>query len=257
MDARSLLRAKKAEARIEHPYAAYTAAGQLRCSVCAIPGQSSLDSPRRMLKPAVQQWEAHLLTKQHRTSVARTKALEADASARASAKRPAASPDDAETSSKRARVHETAEDADEDEDGDAPRLPAGFFSNPSAAAGPSRPSPPAATRPAQALAAAPAPTAAEDPELDDFFASLAEPEESNEAVPTETGDSGRRVAEIEGVASYEAAPVRNVLDPATEDGNLAQPEPEEEETEQQRRERLEREEREEIMDRLAEEERAQ
>ena len=39
MDARSLLRAKKAEARIEHPYAAYNAAGQLRCSVCAAPGE--------------------------------------------------------------------------------------------------------------------------------------------------------------------------------------------------------------------------
>jgi hypothetical protein len=38
MDARSLLRAKKAEGRIEHPHATYTAAGQLRCSICAIPG---------------------------------------------------------------------------------------------------------------------------------------------------------------------------------------------------------------------------
>jgi hypothetical protein len=38
MDARSLLRAKKAESRVEHPHAAYTGAGQLRCSICAIPG---------------------------------------------------------------------------------------------------------------------------------------------------------------------------------------------------------------------------
>jgi hypothetical protein len=38
MDARSLLRAKKAESRIEHPHATYTGAGQLRCSICAIPG---------------------------------------------------------------------------------------------------------------------------------------------------------------------------------------------------------------------------
>ena len=39
MDARSLLRAKKAEARIEHPYASYTAAGILRCAICAAPGK--------------------------------------------------------------------------------------------------------------------------------------------------------------------------------------------------------------------------
>jgi zinc finger protein 830 len=38
MDAKSLLRAKKAEAKIQHPYASYNAAGQLRCSICAIPG---------------------------------------------------------------------------------------------------------------------------------------------------------------------------------------------------------------------------
>ena len=38
MDARSLLRAKKADVRINHPYATYTASGQLRCSICAVPG---------------------------------------------------------------------------------------------------------------------------------------------------------------------------------------------------------------------------
>lgn len=41
MDAKSLLRAKKAEAKIQHPYASYNAAGQLRCSICAIPGVST------------------------------------------------------------------------------------------------------------------------------------------------------------------------------------------------------------------------
>jgi zinc finger protein 830 len=39
MDAKSLLRAKKASARIEHPYASYNAAGVLRCSICAVPGK--------------------------------------------------------------------------------------------------------------------------------------------------------------------------------------------------------------------------
>ena len=42
MDARSLLRAKKAEARVDHPYAAYSAAGVLRCSICAVPGEWAL-----------------------------------------------------------------------------------------------------------------------------------------------------------------------------------------------------------------------
>jgi len=45
MDAKSLLRAKKATARVEHPYASYNAAGVLRCSICAVPGEYALLLP--------------------------------------------------------------------------------------------------------------------------------------------------------------------------------------------------------------------
>ena len=41
MDAKSLLRAQKAQAKIEHPYASYSASGVLKCSICAVPGTSS------------------------------------------------------------------------------------------------------------------------------------------------------------------------------------------------------------------------
>lgn len=39
MDAKALLRAQKAAAKVQHPYASYNASGQLRCVVCAVPGE--------------------------------------------------------------------------------------------------------------------------------------------------------------------------------------------------------------------------
>lgn len=41
MDAKALLRAQKAAAKVQHPYASYNASGQLRCIVCAVPGEFS------------------------------------------------------------------------------------------------------------------------------------------------------------------------------------------------------------------------
>ncbi|KAI9066101.1 hypothetical protein FKP32DRAFT_1610274 [Trametes sanguinea] len=58
-DARALLRAKRQEARIEHPLASYNAAGQLRCIACGIP-----------IKQATA-WEGHIGSKTHRTNAAR------------------------------------------------------------------------------------------------------------------------------------------------------------------------------------------
>ncbi|KAI0366332.1 hypothetical protein BV20DRAFT_661539 [Pilatotrama ljubarskyi] len=58
-DARALLRAKRQEARIDHPLASYTSAGQLRCVACGT-----------IVKHATA-WEGHIGSKTHRTNAAR------------------------------------------------------------------------------------------------------------------------------------------------------------------------------------------
>ena len=58
-DVRALLKAKRQEARITHPLASYTSAGQLRCIACgtAVKHASA--------------WEGHIGSKAHRTNAAR------------------------------------------------------------------------------------------------------------------------------------------------------------------------------------------
>ena len=58
-DVRALLKAKRQEARITHPLASYTSAGQLRCIACgtAVKHASA--------------WEGHIGSKTHRTNAAR------------------------------------------------------------------------------------------------------------------------------------------------------------------------------------------
>ncbi|KAF8650998.1 hypothetical protein AX16_004984 [Volvariella volvacea WC 439] len=58
-DARALLRAKRQEAQVTHPLAAYNSAGQLRCIACGI-----------IIKHAAA-WEGHVGSKTHRTNVTR------------------------------------------------------------------------------------------------------------------------------------------------------------------------------------------
>ncbi|KAL4268272.1 hypothetical protein AB1N83_002234 [Pleurotus pulmonarius] len=60
-DVRALLKAKRQEARINHPLAAYSQSGQLRCTACS-----------SIVKHA-SAWEGHLGSKAHRTNVARLK----------------------------------------------------------------------------------------------------------------------------------------------------------------------------------------
>lgn len=228
----------------------------------------------------MKQWDAHLLTKQHRTSLAREKALQAKA-----AKRAAPDPSGG-SSAKRARIDsqsgsaagpaEPAVDEDGDADADDGRpagLPAGFFS-----AG-NRPSTVADDDEGDASGRAggssgsktsippakPEPTG--DAELDDFLASLEDdaPADLDGAQPTagapaviqkKKGYKSSSTLDTPGVASYAAAPV--LLNATTDESEAGTGEPAEpEETEEEKRERLAREEREEIMDRLEDEERAQ
>ncbi|TXT12995.1 hypothetical protein VHUM_01396 [Vanrija humicola] len=232
MDAKSLLRARKATtARIEHPHASYTAAGQLRCAICAVP---------------VNQWDAHVLTKQHRQSAAREKA-QAD---KAKAKRRAE--EEREAGVKRAKVEHGGSDNDDGDDDSGPALPAGFFSagnKPSVGGDDEQEE--AAPAPAPA---APAPKPTGDAELDDFLASLNDDDAPTTAPTRRKGLAYKKTEEAPGVASYAAAPVLLNGDGAA----AAEPEPEEpEESEAEKRARVEREEREEIVARLEDEQRAQ
>ncbi|THH06685.1 hypothetical protein EW146_g9538 [Bondarzewia mesenterica] len=58
-DVRKLLKAKRQEARVVHPYATYGAGGQLRCTACGVG-----------VKVA---WEGHVGSKAHRVNVARVR----------------------------------------------------------------------------------------------------------------------------------------------------------------------------------------
>ena len=211
---------------------------------------------------SVTQWEAHILTKQHRASVTREKASQAK-----STKRQAEEP--LKTEVKKAKIKSTEIQSS--------ILPAGFFDNAAAAVSTpddgdedDSPEPAPAPVPTQPKAstsksapqqpAKPQPTG--DSELDAFLSSLDEPElvDAPATAAASTSASVPRQRNISpglsmGVASYSAAPVRNIpeqkKDPDEED------EPEPEETEAERRARVEREEREEIMGRLEAEQRAQ
>lgn len=57
--ARALLKAKRQEARVDHPYASYNNSGQLKCSICGT-----------VVKHAFA-WEGHIGSKAHRTNIIR------------------------------------------------------------------------------------------------------------------------------------------------------------------------------------------
>jgi zinc finger protein 830 len=94
-DVRALLKAKRQEARITHPYAAYGANGALRCTACgaAVKFASA--------------WEGHLGSKSHRVVVAKLKAKQEEEEARAAAA----------AMSKRKAEEEGPADGGDDDDG--------------------------------------------------------------------------------------------------------------------------------------------
>lgn len=93
-DARALLRAKRqeSEARINHPYASYNAAGQLRCTACGLPVKGG------------SMWEGHVGSKAHRVAVRKMKAREEE---------------EREKEQRRMGKRKANDDADMDVDGDA------------------------------------------------------------------------------------------------------------------------------------------
>jgi len=95
-DVRALLKAKRQEARINHPYAAYGANGALRCTACGV-----------AVKVA-SAWEGHLASKSHRVAVAKLKAKEEEDEEESA--RPALS--------KRKAEEQDGDDDDDDDDDD-------------------------------------------------------------------------------------------------------------------------------------------
>jgi len=96
-DVRALLKAKRQEARINHPYAAYGANGALRCTACGVAVKFA------------SAWEGHLGSKSHRVAVANLKA-KAEQSARTTTT--------ATTTLSKRKAEEEQDGGDDEEDGD-------------------------------------------------------------------------------------------------------------------------------------------
>lgn len=99
-DVRALLKAKRQEARINHPHAAYGANGALRCTACGVAVKFA------------SAWEGHLGSKSHRVAVANLKAKAEQSAARAT------------TLSKR-KAEEGQDDGDDDDDDDDAQMRVG------------------------------------------------------------------------------------------------------------------------------------
>ncbi|KAG5651521.1 hypothetical protein H0H81_008358 [Sphagnurus paluster] len=145
-DVRALLKAKRQEAKIAHPLAAYTSSGQLRCIACGNPVKHA------------SAWEGHVGSKAHRNNVARIREkerIEAERRAEAEAAAHAAAEAEKQISQVargKRKVQEQNDDVVDDEEamdaeatngengakrrrvGPAPSgFPADFFSDPSRA----------------------------------------------------------------------------------------------------------------------------
>jgi zinc finger protein 830 len=126
-DVRALLKAKRQEARVIHPFATYSSAGQLRCTACAT-----------AVKHA-SAWQGHLGSKSHRTNVTRLREEELRKTTdkegeKEGGKRKAEDQDTAfgDGEPKRQKISDSVASNDADLDLDTPRqtvFPRDFFSN--------------------------------------------------------------------------------------------------------------------------------
>lgn len=131
-DVRALLKAKRQEARIQHPYASYTSTGQLRCTAC---------------ETAVKQasaWAGHVSSKAHRENVAkqRTSQFNDQATIKSTGKRKVEQDglldeDDANPTSESKKRKVTPDGLQEPTPERSSIFPSDFFSNPSRAPIPS------------------------------------------------------------------------------------------------------------------------
>ncbi|EIM90853.1 uncharacterized protein STEHIDRAFT_144371 [Stereum hirsutum FP-91666 SS1] len=270
-DVRALLKAKRQEARITHPYASYSSSGQLRCSICGL-----------AIKHAAA-WEGHLGSKGHRTKVAKAREEEAEKQRELERKRKAEEmevDDDAEEydgqsggedggdgkSSERKKRRRTEDVEEQDEEPEAGSsaskggFPADFFSDPSRAPPPVNDSDSEAEAEGGSAVQKPkgentGPGAAGDvdAEWEAFQRTVLEPATK----PQQSEDDAREryaQATVFAEAKIYEAPTGM---PTQEGESSAVVEETVEETEEEKRKRKEQEDREIIMDRLLEEERAQ
>lgn len=238
-DVRSLLKAKRQELRVEHPLAAYTSSGQLRCVACDAPVKHS------------SAWEGHVGSKAHRLNAAKHREAERAARLRAQAVQ-AAQDADAEPVHGKRRAADDEMDTDDvlpekkrriEQAASARGLPTDFFSD---------------------RALAPADDGGEEDEEEELPAANKNPpaevdlewQQFQEAVlnPPDERDAYERATVF---AEPELAPDGPEGFPPGLQGGEGDVEQPAEETEGAKRRRREIEDRELIMDRLLEEERVQ
>lgn len=269
-DARSLLKARRQEARISHPYATYTPSDQLKCSICGL-----------IIKHA-SAWEGHLGSKAHRTAVAQARArqqqhqeeleratanaslnddIEGGRGAAHSGKRKASiSNEDGETKKLRRTPPSTSSgfpadffsdptrslpsnDDDEEDEGDA--MAVDPTSSSITASGSKAPPPIAATQSESAV----------DDEYERFQRELVQIQTASASIDKAEAFARATVASEEQLFTDKEMQISGGLGGAIQEEEG--PTIPEEETTEQKRARKEQEERELIMDRLLEEERLQ
>ncbi|KAJ9115422.1 hypothetical protein QFC22_005179 [Naganishia vaughanmartiniae] len=267
MDARALLRAKKAGAAGPasstgtNPYLKFDARGDQRCSICGV---------------LAKHWDAHQVSKQHKTSLQRVRQEEAAVAAAAKKKEGKKRQAVDDIPMEGPTVEETKDVAQDEEIADRSTKRVRTKGDAEAGQGQQGGS-----------------TATVDAELDSFLSSLSsiptpDPAPALAPAATTTSKSRYKPSQPETQTFYESAPIKNAL-PATTKGSstisssataasnpfagrlqeriavgpekpsdeAVEEEEEEEETPAQKRGREQREEREEIMSRLEEEQRAQ
>ncbi|KAG6853790.1 hypothetical protein C0991_001379 [Blastosporella zonata] len=261
-DVRALLKAKRQEAKITHPYATYTSAGQLRCSACSTPVKHA------------SAWEGHIGSKAHRMTVARQREeerrqqeqAEREAEAHAAAE---AAKQRAETTNGKRKATEDDDDSDGDQEmevdsndsakrrrvGPAPGgFPADFFSDPSRAPIPSLPDSDDedASIQVEGPPSSKAPSTAIDLEYERFQREMLGPT-ANQSDKHETFERATVMAEPE-LAEIDETPGGF---PAEDQQMDVDAEKEKQSEQELARRQKEQDERELIMDRLLDEERAQ
>ncbi|KAH9838775.1 uncharacterized protein C8Q71DRAFT_545627 [Rhodofomes roseus] len=240
-DARSLLRAKRQEVRVNHPLASYSASGQLRCIACGLNIKQGTS------------WEGHIGSKQHRTSAARLREEEqrrAQEELLRQKRKASEEPSDGEdegVEAKRRRVDEEEEDAQQLPPAAQGDFPTDFFSDPSRA-----PPPPSedtddedAPDGASGAPAAPASRSAIDEEWERFQAAVVNAPDIRETYEQATIFAEPVLApEVpEGFPPQTTEDAQDGQDAVVDEGAI--------------RRRKEQDEKELIMDRLLEEERVQ
>ena len=131
-DVRALLKAKRQEVRIQHPYASYTSTGQLRCSAC----ETVIKQPSA--------WAGHVGSKSHRENVARQRVSQTanreEETARSTGKRKVGEDDSSEdgevhptSESKKRKVTPEGQPKPAPKQSESNAFPSDFFSDPSRA----------------------------------------------------------------------------------------------------------------------------